>query len=151
VIRGARLGAGCRIVASHLVDATLGNRVHVGPFALVRGGSVLDDDVYVGAGPEINRSHLASRAAMGHFSFLGDTTVGEGANIGAGTVTCNYDGQRKHPTHIEAGAFIGSGTLLVAPVSVGRQARTGAGAVVTRDVAPGETVAGVPERPLRKE
>ena len=87
---------------------------------------------------------------MGHFSYVGDATVGSGANIGAGTVTCNYDGERKHHTEIGEGAFIGSGTMLVAPVRVGKGARTGAGAVVTKDI-PDHTVAvGTPARVIRK-
>jgi bifunctional UDP-N-acetylglucosamine pyrophosphorylase/glucosamine-1-phosphate N-acetyltransferase len=83
---------------------------------------------------------------MGHFSYLGDATVGADVNIGAGTITCNYDGQRKHPTIIEDGAFIGSDSMLVAPVRVGAGARIGAGSVVTRDVPPGSTAYGVPAR-----
>jgi len=85
---------------------------------------------------------------IGHFSYVGDATVGAGANIGAGTITCNYDGDSKHNTIIGADAFIGSGTMLVAPVSIGPGASTGAGAVVTHDVPPGVRVAGVPARVL---
>lgn len=148
VIRDARLGAGCTVVASHIIGATLGDGVHVGPFAVVRGGSVVGDGACLGTGLEINRSHLGAGVVMRHFGYLGDAVVGEDANIGAGTVVCNYDGQAKHVTHIAAGAFIGSDTLLVAPVSVGAGAHTGAGAVVTHDVEPGQTVVGVPARPL---
>jgi bifunctional UDP-N-acetylglucosamine pyrophosphorylase/glucosamine-1-phosphate N-acetyltransferase len=85
---------------------------------------------------------------MGHFSYLGDATVGAEANISAGVITCNYDGHAKQPTTIGEGAFVGCDTMLVAPVTVGARALTGAGAVVTRDVPPGERVAGVPARPL---
>ena len=87
---------------------------------------------------------------MGHFSYVGDTMVGESTNIGAGTITCNYDGERKHPTEIGAEAFIGSDTMLVAPVKIGAKARTGAGSVVTRDVPDGAVAVGVPARVVRK-
>lgn len=83
---------------------------------------------------------------MGHFSYLGDAEVGAGANIGAGTITCNFDGERKHRTEIGAGAFIGSDTMLVAPVRVGKGAKTGAGSVVTRDIPDGALAFGVPAR-----
>jgi bifunctional UDP-N-acetylglucosamine pyrophosphorylase/glucosamine-1-phosphate N-acetyltransferase len=95
---------------------------------------------------EIKNSTLGPGAKMGHFSYLGDAEVGPGANIGAGTITCNYDGVKKHRTVIEEGAFIGSDTMLVAPVRVGKGATTGAGAVVTRDVPDGKVVYGVPAR-----
>jgi bifunctional UDP-N-acetylglucosamine pyrophosphorylase/glucosamine-1-phosphate N-acetyltransferase len=88
---------------------------------------------------------------MGHFSYIGNATIGENVNIGAGTITCNYDGVSKHPTEIGANAFIGSDTMLVAPVKIGEGSKTGAGAVVTHDVPPGTVVVGVPARPIRKE
>jgi len=88
---------------------------------------------------------------MGHFSYIGDATIGHNVNIGAGTITCNYDGEKKHKTEIGDDAFVGSDTLLVAPVKVGNRARTGAGAVVTHDVPDGVTVVGVPARPLVKK
>jgi bifunctional UDP-N-acetylglucosamine pyrophosphorylase/glucosamine-1-phosphate N-acetyltransferase len=95
---------------------------------------------------EVKNSYLGPGAKMGHMSYLGDATVGAGANIGAGTITCNYDGQRKHPTVIGEGAFIGSDTMLVAPVNIGEGARTGAGSVVNRDVPAGSLAYGVPAR-----
>jgi bifunctional UDP-N-acetylglucosamine pyrophosphorylase/glucosamine-1-phosphate N-acetyltransferase len=95
---------------------------------------------------EVKNSYLGPGAKMGHFSYLGDAIVGAGANIGAGTITCNYDGQQKHPTVIGKDAFIGSDTMLVAPVKVGAGAKTGAGSVVTRDVPPGQVAYGVPAR-----
>jgi bifunctional UDP-N-acetylglucosamine pyrophosphorylase/glucosamine-1-phosphate N-acetyltransferase len=99
---------------------------------------------------EVKESTLGPGVKMGHFSYVGDTTIGEGANVGAGTVTCNFDGERKHPTEIGAGAFIGSGTMLIAPVRVGVGARTGAGSVITRDVPDGSVAVGVPARVIRK-
>ena len=95
---------------------------------------------------EVKNSYLGPGVKMGHFSYLGDATVGAEANIGAGTITCNYDGKRKHPTVVGAGAFIGSDTMLVAPVTVGDGAKTGAGAVVTHDVPAGSVAYGVPAR-----
>ena len=99
---------------------------------------------------EMKNATLGPGAKMGHFSYLGDADVGAGANIGAGTITCNFDGVRKHKTVIEAGAFIGSDTMLVAPVRVGKGAKTGAGAVVTHDVPDGALVYGVPARVRRQ-
>jgi bifunctional UDP-N-acetylglucosamine pyrophosphorylase/glucosamine-1-phosphate N-acetyltransferase len=103
----------------------------------------------VGNFGEIKKSRLGARSKMGHFSYLGDATVGEDANIGAGAITCNYDGVNKHPTTIGDGAFIGSDTLLVAPVQVGDRATTGAGAVVTKDVPPDSVAVGLPARVIR--
>jgi bifunctional UDP-N-acetylglucosamine pyrophosphorylase/glucosamine-1-phosphate N-acetyltransferase len=94
----------------------------------------------------MKNSTLGPGAKMGHMSYLGDATVGADANIGAGTITCNYDGKRKHPTVIGEGAFIGSDTMLVAPVEIGAGAKTGAGSVVTSDVPPGSVAYGVPAR-----
>ena len=99
---------------------------------------------------ELKNSTLGPGAKMGHFSYLGDAEVGAGANIGAGTITCNYDGVRKHKTVIEEGAFIGSDSMLVAPVRVGKGAKTGAGSVVTHDVPDGAVAYGVPAR-VRRE
>jgi bifunctional UDP-N-acetylglucosamine pyrophosphorylase/glucosamine-1-phosphate N-acetyltransferase len=104
--------------------------------------------VHIGNFGEVKNSQLGPGVHMGHFGYLGDAEVGAGTNVGAGTVTCNFDGTTKHVTHIGAGAFIGSDTLLVAPVRVGAAARTGAGSVVTRDVPDGATAVGVPARLL---
>lgn len=124
----------------------------VGPFAHLRSGTVLHDRAEVGNFVEVKASEVGAGAKAKHLTYLGDATVGAGANIGAGTITANYDGRAKHRTEIGERAFIGSGTILVAPVRVGAGGVTGAGAVVTRahDVAPGETVVGVPARPLAR-
>ena len=100
---------------------------------------------------EVKDSYLAAGVKMGHFSYIGNATIGENVNIGAGTITCNYDGVHKNPTEIGANTFIGSDTMLVAPLKIGKDAKTGAGAVVTHDVADGETVVGVPARPMKKK
>jgi bifunctional UDP-N-acetylglucosamine pyrophosphorylase/glucosamine-1-phosphate N-acetyltransferase len=97
---------------------------------------------------EVNRSRLGREVKMHHFSYLGDATVGDGANIAAGVITCNYDGVNKNPTVIGAGAFVGCDTMLVAPVTMGDGSQTGAGTVLNRDLAPGERAVGVPARIL---
>jgi bifunctional UDP-N-acetylglucosamine pyrophosphorylase / glucosamine-1-phosphate N-acetyltransferase len=146
VISDSRIGSNCEIISSHMESAQTGDRVHVGPWAHLRSGAVLEDDVHVGNYAEIKNSVVGRLSRVGHFSYLGDASVGEDVNIGAGTVTCNYDGKEKHRTVIGSRSFIGSDTMLVAPVEVGDGAKTGAGSVVNRDVAPGETVVGVPAR-----
>jgi bifunctional UDP-N-acetylglucosamine pyrophosphorylase/glucosamine-1-phosphate N-acetyltransferase len=99
---------------------------------------------------EVKNSYLGPGSKMGHFSYLGDATLGPEVNIGAGTVTCNYDGEKKHPTEIGGGVFIGSDTMLVAPLKLGENSKTGAGSVVTKDVEPDTMVVGAPARAIRK-
>lgn len=99
---------------------------------------------------EVKSSYLGPGVKMGHFSYVGDATIGAEVNIGAGTITCNFDGERKNHTEIGAGAFIGSDTMLIAPITIGENARTGAGAVVTKDI-PADTLAvGMPARAIRR-
>jgi bifunctional UDP-N-acetylglucosamine pyrophosphorylase/glucosamine-1-phosphate N-acetyltransferase len=119
---------------SHIEGATIGPGSSVGPFARLRPGAHLDDDVHIGNFVEVKASHLGSGVKASHLSYLGDTTVGRRTNIGAGTITCNYDGYLKHRTAIGANVFVGSDTALVAPVSVGDGAVIGAGSVITQDV-----------------
>ena len=121
----------------------------VGPFAHLREGTVLDDGAEVGAFVEVNRSHLEEGARARHLAYLGDAHVGRSANVGAGVITANFDGREKHRTTIGDDAFLGSGSILVAPVAIGAGAIVGAGAVVTKnhDVPAGQTVIGVPARP----
>jgi bifunctional UDP-N-acetylglucosamine pyrophosphorylase/glucosamine-1-phosphate N-acetyltransferase len=127
-------------------DVRIGNRCVIGPFAHVRPGSRIGNDVEVGNFTEVNRSKLGDRTLMKHFSYLGDATLGSGVNIGAGTVTANYDGVNKHPTRIDNGAFIGSDSVFVAPVRIGKRAKIGAGSVVTRgkNIPDGAVAFGVP-------
>ena len=115
-------------------ETKVGKRVLVGPFTHCRPGTILDEDSKVGNFVEIKKTHVMAGAKASHLSYLGDASIGAKANIGAGTITCNYDGFRKHKTTIEAGAFIGSDSQLVAPVTIGRDAFVGSGTTVTKDV-----------------
>jgi bifunctional UDP-N-acetylglucosamine pyrophosphorylase / glucosamine-1-phosphate N-acetyltransferase len=151
IIRQSKIGDRCKILASVLEGAVLEDDVDMGPFARLRKGAHLGKGVHMGNFGEIKNSYLAPGVKMGHFSYIGDATIGEEVNIGAGTITCNYDGEKKHPTVIGKDAFIGSDTMLVAPVTIGERARTGAGAVVTHDVPADTVVVGVPARPLQKK
>ena len=130
-------------------EATLEDGVRVGPFSHCRPGAYLAHNVDMGNFAEVKNSYVGAGTQMHHFSYLGDATVGEHVNIGAGAITCNFDGERKNHTDIGDGAFIGSDTMLIAPVKVGAHAQTGAGAVVNKDVPPGAVVVGVPARLLR--
>ena len=133
-------------------DVTIGRKCSIGPFCHLREGVVLEDGVRVGNYTEIKNSTLGKGTNMRHVSYLGDTSVGKGVNIGAGTVVANFDGKKKNRTAIGDKAFIGCDTVLIAPVVVGRDAVVGAGSVVTRghNVADKSVVAGVPARPLKK-
>lgn len=133
---------------SVILDSEIGSYVTIGPFAHLRGKSVLGDGVHIGNFVEVKNTRLSAGVKAGHLTYLGDARIGERANIGAGTITCNFDGVAKHETQIGKDAFIGSNSSLVAPVRIGDSAMTGAGAVVTKDVAPGERVAGNPARAL---
>ena len=146
IIVDCQIGDGCRVLASVLEQAIMENGSDVGPFGHLRKGARLCEGAHMGNFGEMKNARLGPGAKMGHFSYLGDAEVGAGANIGAGTITCNFDGVHKHKTVIEEGAFIGSDTMLVAPVRVGKKARTGAGAVVTHDVPDGTVAYGVPAR-----
>ncbi|CAN5836105.1 bifunctional UDP-N-acetylglucosamine diphosphorylase/glucosamine-1-phosphate N-acetyltransferase GlmU [soil metagenome] len=128
----------------------IGRDCRVGPFAHLRDGTVLADGAEVGAFVEASRSHLATGARARHLAYLGDAQLGEGVNIGAGAITANYDGRQKARTEIGPGALIGSGAILIAPLTIGEGATVGAGAVVTKhqNVSPGQVVAGAPARPL---
>ena len=140
----------CVVMASVVEQAVMERGSDVGPFGHLRKGARLCEGAHVGNFGELKKSTLGPGAKMGHFSYLGDAEVGAGANVGAGTITCNYDGERKHDTVIEERAFIGSATMLVAPVRVGKGAKTGAGSVVTRDVPDGALAYGVPARVHRR-
>lgn len=150
IIRDSVMGDRCVVEASVMEGATLESDVDVGPFAHLRKGAYLGQGTHMGNFGEVKNSTLGAGVKMGHFAYVGDATIGDRVNIGAGTVTCNFDGERKHRTEIEEGAFIGSDTMLVAPVRIGREAQTGAGAVVTRDVPDKGVAVGAPARVIRK-
>jgi bifunctional UDP-N-acetylglucosamine pyrophosphorylase/glucosamine-1-phosphate N-acetyltransferase len=138
VIRNAHIDAGARIEAfSHIENARIGAGCTVGPYARLRPGTVLESDSKVGNFCELKNATLGSGAKVNHLSYVGDASVGARSNIGAGTITCNYDGANKHRTEIGEDAFIGSNTCLVAPVSIGRGATTGAGGTISSDVPDG--------------
>jgi bifunctional UDP-N-acetylglucosamine pyrophosphorylase/glucosamine-1-phosphate N-acetyltransferase len=150
LVRDTSVGNRCRVSSSVLEMAFVEDDVDIGPFAHLRRGAHLDKGVHVGNFGEVKNSYLGPGTKMGHFSYIGDATIDRNVNIGAGTVTCNFDGEKKNHTDIGAGAFIGSDTMLVAPVKLGAGSHTGAGAVVTKDVPADTLVVGVPARAIRK-
>ncbi len=150
IIRDTLIGNDCKVLASVLEGAELEDGVDMGPFARLRPGAHLGRQVHMGNFGEVKDSFLGPGVKMGHFSYIGNATIGANTNIGAGTITCNFDGEKKHPTEIGEDVFIGSDTMLVAPLKVGDGARTGAAAVVTHDVPPDTLVVGVPARAIRK-
>ena len=169
---GCKIGRNCRIHSNSQITATsvgdnveiiqsvingseVGDECHVGPSSHLRPGTSLGHQVHIGTSVETKSVTIGSRTHVGHFSYLGDATVGSDVNVGAGTIVANYDGTTKHMSVIGDGAFIGSGTVLVSPVSVGSHAKTAAGAIVINDVGEGELVLGVPavtkyDRPNRE-
>lgn len=150
IIRDTKIGNRCKILASVLEGAVLEDDVDMGPFARLRKGAHLGKHVHMGNFGEVKDSYLAEGVKMGHFSYIGNAQIGANTNVGAGTITCNYDGEKKHATEIGEDVFIGSDTMLVAPLKIGDGARTGAGAVVTKNVADDTLVVGMPARAIKK-
>lgn len=150
IITDCKIGDRCEILSSVLEKAVLEEDVDMGPFAHLRKGAHLAKGVHMGNFGEVKDSYLGENAKIGHFSYIGNTTIGTETNIGAGTITCNYDGKDKHHTEIGKEVFIGSDTMLVAPLKIGDRARTGAGSVVTKDVKDDTLVVGMPARAIRK-
>jgi bifunctional UDP-N-acetylglucosamine pyrophosphorylase / glucosamine-1-phosphate N-acetyltransferase len=142
----SEIGERSVIWTSVIESSKVGKDVRIGPFAHLRAGCVIGDAAEIGNYAEQKNVRFGARSKQHHFSYLGDAEIGEDVNIGAGTITANYDGRRKHKTVIGNGAFIGSDTILRAPITVGEGAYTGAGSVVTRDVPPGKLAVGVPAR-----
>ncbi len=137
VLKNAVIGAGTRIAPfSHIEEAEAGRNCRIGPYARLRPGTRLDNEVHIGNFVEVKNSTIADGSKANHLAYVGDATVGRNVNVGAGTITCNYDGANKHRTVIEDDVFIGSDTQLVAPVTVGRGATLGAGTTLTQDAPP---------------
>jgi bifunctional UDP-N-acetylglucosamine pyrophosphorylase / glucosamine-1-phosphate N-acetyltransferase len=147
-LRDSRVGPRTTVWASVLEEASVAEDSEVGPYAHLRPGSQVGPRCRIGNFAEIKNSRLGAGSQQHHFSYLGDAEVGEDVNVGAGSVTANFDGRRKHPTVIGDRVSLGVDTMMVAPITIGEGATTGAGSVVTRDVAPGTTVVGIPARPI---
>jgi bifunctional UDP-N-acetylglucosamine pyrophosphorylase/glucosamine-1-phosphate N-acetyltransferase len=155
LLGSTRIGSDCRIRSYSVIeDCTLADNVlvlqscvltgssiaqgaSIGPFARIRPGCEIREDVHIGNFVETKKAKLHKGVKAGHLTYLGDAEIGANTNVGAGVITCNYDGARKHTTHIGEGAFIGSDSTLVAPVTIGDGAYIGAGSCITKDVAPG--------------
>jgi len=160
VIRNSKVEAGTHIAPySHIDSAEIGARCSIGPYARLRPGTKLHQDVHIGNFVEIKNSEIAASSKANHLSYIGDSTVGSRVNVGAGTITCNYDGANKHRTIIEDDVFIGSDTQLIAPVTIKRGSTIGAGSTITKDTAESAltlsrakqiTVAGW-QRPVKKQ
>ena len=150
IVRDSKIGNRCKVLASVMEGAVLEDGVDMGPFARLRKGAHLKSHVHMGNFGEVKDSTLHEGVKMGHFSYIGNANIGANTNIGAGTITCNYDGEKKHATEIGEDVFIGSDTMLVAPLKIGDGARTGAGAVVTKNVPEDTLVVGMPARAIRK-
>jgi bifunctional UDP-N-acetylglucosamine pyrophosphorylase/glucosamine-1-phosphate N-acetyltransferase len=147
-VRDSRIGPRSHVWASVVEESTVAEDVEIGPYAHLRPGAEIGARCRIGNFAEVKNTRIGAGTQQHHFSYLGDADVGENVNVGAGSVTANFDGTQKHRTAIESGASLGVDTMMVAPVTIGEGATTGAGAVVTRDVAPGKTVVGMPARPI---
>ena len=150
IIQDSVIGDNCVIFFSVVKGSQIADDVDIGPFSHLRGDVKIAANVHIGNYVEMVRSTVGSQTKIGHQAYLGDTTVGRRVNIGSGTLTANFDGKNKHQTIIEDEAFIGANTVLVAPVKVGKGAKTGAGAVVKQDVPEKTLVAGVPAKVKKK-
>ena len=146
IVEDTKIGRDCIVESCTIRGSTLRDSVEVGPYSTIRPGCEIESYVHIGTHAELKQAHIGRRVQIGHFSYLGDAVVGARTNIGAGAITCNFDGQSKHQTTIGEDAFIGCDTMLVAPLNVGDGARTGAGAVVTKDVPADGNAVGHPAR-----
>lgn len=149
ILEDSRIGDGVIVRSSWIESSEVGDGVDIGPYAHLRPGAVVEPHVHIGNYVELKNARIGSGTQIGHVSYIGDAVLGQRVNVGAGTITCNFDGRAKHQTTVGDDVFIGSDSMLVAPVTLGDGSRTGAGSVVTRSVEPGKTVVGVPARPIR--
>ncbi len=150
MIREAQIGNRCKVFSSVVEKAVMEDDVDIGPFGHLRSGAHLAQGVHMGNFGEVKNSYLGPGTKMGHFSYMGDATLGARVNVGAGTITCNYDGEKKNHTEVGDNVFLGSDTMLVAPVKIGKGGHTGAGAVVTKDIPEDSLAVGVPAHVIRK-
>ena len=146
IIEASTVGRNCNLESCTVRGSVLHDDVEVGPYSTIRPGCTIESDAHIGTHAELKEAHIGEHVQIGHFSYIGDAEVGAKTNIGAGAITCNFDGQSKQRTIIGEDAFIGSDTMLIAPVRIGNRARTGAGAVVNKDVPDGGNAVGHPAR-----
>ena len=135
VISDTKIDNGTKILPfSHIVHPILERTVSIGPYARLREGSIIENEAKIGNFVETKKSTIGKSSKANHFSYLGDAQIGDNVNIGAGTITCNYDGKDKHKTNIGEGSFIGTNSSLVAPINIGKNAYVGAGSTITKDI-----------------
>ena len=147
-LNNAKIDENVKITFSHIEDSHIKENCTIGPYSRIRNNSEIGRNVSIGNFAEIKSSLIGDYSNIKHYSYIGDALIGNNVNIGAGTVTCNYDGTEKHQTKIEDDVFLGAGTMLIAPILVGEGAKTGAGSVVTKDVDDFVTVVGNPAKIL---
>ncbi|MBE31702.1 MAG: hypothetical protein CMP17_01885 [Rickettsiales bacterium] len=145
-LNNAKIDENVKITFSHIEDSHIKENCTIGPYSRIRNNSEIGRNVSIGNFAEIKSSLIGDYSNIRHYSYIGDALIGNNVNIGAGTITCNYDGTEKHQTKIEDDVFLGAGTMLIAPVMVGEGAKTGAGSVVTKDVDDFVTVVGNPAK-----
>jgi bifunctional UDP-N-acetylglucosamine pyrophosphorylase/glucosamine-1-phosphate N-acetyltransferase len=151
VVRNCEFGEAVEIAPFTLVeDSRLDRGVHAGPFARLRMNNHVEEGARIGNFVELKKTHMGAGAKANHLAYLGDSSIGARSNIGAGTITCNYDGDRKHPTTIGEGAFVGSNSTLVAPLEIGDGAYIGAGSVITKPVPPDSLAVGRPHQVVKE-
>jgi len=145
-LNNAKIDENVKITFSHIEDSHIKENCTIGPYSRIRNNSEIGRNVSIGNFAEIKSSLIGDYSNIRHYSYIGDALIGNNVNIGAGTITCNYDGTEKHQTKIEDDVFLGAGTMLIAPIMVGEGAKTGAGSVVTKDVDDFVTVVGNPAK-----